>query len=108
MQVIRGGSLRIFSKKLFEDSPNLFLFGTATSWFDKDEGTWNYQNFATGKKEDKTVILPWMGLEVTMLDHKERKVPSLVPTEVLPIQKNNEMIKGQTRALGSHQRVAHR
>lgn len=99
MQVIRGGSLRIFSKKLFEDSPNLFLFGTATSWFDKDEGTWNYQNFTTGKKEDKTVILPWMGLEVTMLDHKERKVPGLVPTEVLPIQKNNEMIKGQTRAL---------
>ncbi len=96
MKVIRGGSLRVFSKKLFEDSPNLFLFGTATSWYDKDEKTWNFQDFV---KEDKTALLPWMGLEVTMMEHNENQVPSLVPTEVLPIQKNNQMIKGQTRAL---------
>ena len=96
MQVMRGGTLRIFSKKLFEDSPNLFLFGEATSWFDKDEKKWNYQHFI---KEDKTVHLPWMGLEVTLTDHVLHKVPTLVPTEVLPIQKNNQMIKGQTRAL---------
>ena len=96
MKVIRGGSLRIFSKQLFEDSPNLFLFGTATSWFDKDEGKWNFQDF---QKEDKTALLPWMGLEVTMMEHNDNQVPSLVPVEVLPIQKNNQMIKGQTRAL---------
>lgn len=95
MKVMRGGSLRIFSKKLFEDSPNLFLFGTATSWYDKDEKKWNYHDFI----KDKTVHLPWMALEVTMMDHKTNEVPTLVPVEVLPIQKKNQMIKGQTRAL---------
>ncbi len=96
MKVMRGGSIRIFSKKLFEDSPNLFLFGSATSWYDKDEELWNFHDYS---KDGKTVVLPWMALEVTMMDHKEFEVPTMIPTEVLPIQKKNQMIKGQTRAL---------
>lgn len=98
MEAVRGGALRIFSKKLFEKSPNLFLFGQATSWYDKDEDKWNFQSF-TASKDSKTAFLPWMGLEVTLLEHSENKVPTLMPTEVLPIQKNNEVIKGNTRAL---------
>lgn len=95
MKVKRGAELRIFSKKLFEEKPNLFLFGEATAFYDKDEDQWSQRPL----KKGEPVEIPWMGFELVLEEHQTTKVPALVPTKVLPIQKNNEMIKGSTRAL---------
>lgn len=95
MKVKRGAELRVFSKTLFEEKPNLFLFGKATSFYDKDEEKWFQKNL----KKGVPIEIPWMGFELVLDEHQERKVPMLEPTKVLPIQKNNEIIKGNTRAL---------
>lgn len=95
MQVDRNSSLRIFSKKLFEEKPNLFLFGKSSAFYDKDEEKWFSHNLEKGK----TLEVPWMGFKLVLEEHKEKQVPMLMPQKVLPIQKNNEMIRGSTRAL---------
>jgi hypothetical protein len=95
MKVMRGAQLRIFSKKLFEEKPNLFLFGETTAFFDKDEEKW----FSKPLKQGTPLEVPWMGFELVLDEHKPDLVPTLLPTKILPIQKNNEMIKGGTRAL---------
>jgi len=95
MEVNRGAELRIFSKKLFEEKPNLFLFGESTAFYDKDEEKWSSHALTKGSP----VEIPWMGFELVLENHKETKVPTLLPEAVLPIQKNNEMIRGSTRAL---------
>lgn len=95
MKVQRGAELRIFSKKLFEEKPNLFLFGKSTAYYDKDEEKW----IAADLNQSVPHELPWMGFELVLENHQINKVPSLIPKGVLPIQKNNEIIKGSTRAL---------
>lgn len=95
MQVNKESALRIFSKTLFEEKPNLFLFGETTAFYNKDEDQW----FAHNLKKGVPIEIPWMGFELVIEDHKENQVPILLPKEVLPIQKNNEMVKGGTRAI---------
>lgn len=94
-QVNKNGSLRIFSRKLFEKEPNLFLFGDNLSYFDKDNSQWLLKKFDHTKK----VELPWMGFTIELTEHKTVEVPTYIPTYTLPIQKNNKMIKGGIRAL---------
>lgn len=95
MKVQRGAELRIFSKKLFEKKPNLFLFGESTAYYDKDEDKWLQAPLNRNQPHE----LPWMGFELVLEEHQVNKVPALIPQSVLPIQKNNEIIKGATRAL---------
>lgn len=95
MQVKRGSPIRVFSKGLFEDKANLFLFGEFAAFYDKDQGQW----FGHELKIGSPIEVPWMGFQLSLDAHERTKVPYLQPMEVTPIQKNNEMIKGGTRAL---------
>ncbi|MCR9204909.1 MAG: cytochrome c biogenesis protein ResB [Halobacteriovoraceae bacterium] len=95
MEVNKKSQLRIFSKQLFEEKPNLFLFGESSAFYDKDEEKW----FSHNLKQGVPLEIPWMGFELVLEDHKEEKVPMLIPEKVYPIQKNNEMVQGGTRAI---------
>lgn len=95
LQTVQNSPIRAFGQKLFEERPNLFLFGKSASFFDKEEKKWTSIDLATGRPEN----LPWMGFELTLLEHQERKVPTFVPVSVLPIQKNGQLIHGTDRAL---------
>jgi hypothetical protein len=47
----------------------------------------------------KAVELPWMGFEITHLKTEYLKKPELTPYYVKPVQDNNQIIKGSTRAI---------
>lgn len=91
---ISDSKFRVFSKELFENSPNLFLFGEEVAFYDKDEKKWFLHPISKQKKLD----LPWMGFELTLLNHHTDKIPTYVPKYVIPIQKNGQLLKGSTRA----------
>ena len=95
MKVLRGSHLRVFSQSLFEKRPNLFLFGKSTAFYDKDEEKWFWKSF-NGKD---SIDLPWMGFTIRLLAHEKEKVPSLIPEYTRPIQKNNQLIKGNSKAV---------
>lgn len=88
--------LRIFSTKHFEESPNLLLFGKKLAYFEKDEEAWTTKEL---KNIGSKIELPWMGFELTLLNHLEAGYPYKEVVPVLPIQKNNQMVKGGTRAV---------
>ncbi|WP_127717528.1 cytochrome c biogenesis protein ResB [Halobacteriovorax sp. HLS] len=94
LEVIKDSHLRIFSKKLFQDKPNLFLFGREIAYYSDDK--WTVQKF---KSDSDILELPWMGFELILKDHEENKFPSFKPVAVRPIQKNGQLIKGQTKAI---------
>ncbi|GAB4019888.1 MAG: hypothetical protein Fur0010_22240 [Bdellovibrio sp.] len=94
-QSVQNSPLRAFGQKLFEERPNLFLFGKSASFYHKDSDTWESVDLAQGKAVD----LPWMGFTLTLIEHQDKKVPSYIPVPVLPIQKNGQLIKGLDRAL---------
>jgi hypothetical protein len=94
--VKRDAPLRLFNRALFEEEPNLFLFGELIAFFDRDELTWMKKEFAT----DKNLLeLPWMGLTLRLVRHETELVPRRTPEYTWPIQKNNELIQGRERAL---------
>ena len=95
MQVIQDSPYRVFSKQLFKSKPTLFVFGPYHAYFNKDENQWQGGLL----EEKKSVELPWMGFELTLLQHQATKVPGFEATPIIPIQKNGEIIKGGTRAL---------
>ncbi len=95
MKVVRDAPLRVFSKKLFESKPTLFLFGDGLAYYDKDEAAWSGGPLSLGEPAQ----LPWMGFELTMLKHQANKVPGFNAVSVLPVHKNGEILKGGTRAL---------
>ncbi len=91
---IPDSKYRIFSKGIFETSPNLFLFGKQVAYYDKDDKKWSVKPIKTKESLD----LPWMGFELTLLNHHTDKVPAYIPQYTIPIQKDGKMIKGGTRA----------
>ncbi len=96
MQIKKGSESRVFSKKIFEEKPHLFLFGKALAFYNKEEKVWvTNQLNELGKAE----ILPWMGSEITLMKHVDDKVPTNSPTPVVPIQQNGQLVKGNIRAL---------
>ncbi|MBH48915.1 MAG: hypothetical protein CME71_12175 [Halobacteriovorax sp.] len=95
MKVVSDSAYRIFSKKLFTTKPTLFVFGKYHAFYDKDEKLWG----GGALEFDQPVSLPWMGFELTLLQHHDEKVPGFIPNPIIPIQKNGEIIKGGTRAL---------
>jgi hypothetical protein len=88
----QGSVWRIFSKKLFEDSPHVFLFGKSVAHYDEK---WIFQHFNNSEE----VELPWMNLRVKLLAHHEQLIPALIPKGVVPIQDNNEIIQGKEKAI---------
>tara|TARA_R110002072_G_scaffold276051_1_gene437658 strand:- start:426415 stop:428076 length:1662 start_codon:yes stop_codon:yes gene_type:complete len=96
LNVNQQSSIRVFSKKLFEDKPNLFLFGQKIAFYDKDEQKWEVREFNSNTTK---LDLPWMGFELSLLQHQEKKVPINIPVPTWPIQKNNQLIKGNLKAI---------
>lgn len=91
---ISNSKFRVFAKNIFENSPNLFLFGKKVAYYDKDEKTWSMHPIGIKDKLD----LPWMGFELTLLNHFQDKVPTYIPKYTIPIQKDGKLVKGDTRA----------
>jgi hypothetical protein len=95
MQVDQDSPLRVFSQNLFESKPNLFVFGETAGYFDRDEKHW-----VTGQvSKTEPLSLPWMGLQIVLLEHRDSDVPEATPEYTIPIQKNGQVIKGNERAL---------
>ncbi len=95
-QVDQKSVIRIFSKKIFEEKPNLFLFGKKVAFYTKADQKWSVQDI---ELKGKGVQLPWMGAEIFLTDHQDKLVPFNLPIETLPIQKNGSIIKGDLRAV---------
>ena len=94
MNVVAGGNWRTFSKNLFTGKPALFLFGRSLAYHNKEEGRW-----VSDELGKEPIDLPWMGFSLSLLDHSDDRVPDYKPISAMPIQKDNELIKGTVRAL---------
>jgi hypothetical protein len=88
--------IRSFSKKLFEEKPNLFLFGKKAAFYNKNENAWKMVDLAV---HGPAATLPWMNAEISLTDHQEKLVPFNLPISTIPIQKNGSLIKGDLRAV---------
>ncbi|EQC47653.1 ResB-like domain protein [Bacteriovorax sp. BSW11_IV] len=100
---MQNAEYRVFSKKLFEEKPYLFLFGDKAAYYDKNADTpkWVTKNFEGAKR---SMELPWMGFTLELVRHEPTRVPVYEPEATLPIQKNGSIIKGDLRALKIHVR----
>jgi hypothetical protein len=95
-QVDQKSSVRALSKKLFEEKPSLFLFGKKLAFFTKEDKKWHVQSIS---EKGKSVSLPWMGAEISLIKHEDKLVPFNIPVATIPIQKNGALIKGDIRAI---------
>lgn len=86
---------RIFSKKFFEQSPHLFLFGKHVAYFNKKTSLWEGRSIDLNQE----VELPWMGFKVSLLEHRADAYAIMVPTYVKPTQENSRIIEGEMKAI---------
>ena len=86
---------RIFSKKFFEQSPHLFLFGKHVAYFNKKTSLWEGRSIDLNQE----VELPWMGFKVSLLEHRADAYAIMVPTYVKPTQENSRIIEGDMKAI---------
>jgi len=96
MKVMEGSHIKVFSKRLFDKSPNLFLFGSTAAFFNKNLPTpkWEFKEL-----KDKPAALPWMGFNIRLIRHETSTYPTYIPKSVLPIQDKGQLITGNVRAL---------
>lgn len=95
MELNESSPFRVFSKKLFEKAPHLFLFGKHVAFFNKEKNLWEGSPVEINGEVD----LPWMGFKVRLLEHRTDAYATMVPTYVKPIQENSEVIVGNMKAL---------
>lgn len=95
LELDHNSPYRIFSKKLFEKNPHLFLFGKSVAFYNRDTSKWESYPMALSKE----VALPWMGFKVRLLEYREDAYPTMVPGYVKPIQENGQIIKGDLKAV---------
>lgn len=95
LELSESSPYRIFSKKLFEKSPHLFLFGESVAFYNKETTQWESHAI----KKDGEVALPWMGFKVKLLNHRIDAYPTLLPKYVRPIQDNGQVITGNMKAI---------
>jgi hypothetical protein len=95
MELSENSPFRIFSKKLFEKSPHLFLFGKNVAFFEKEKSLWK----ASPIEINGEVELPWMGFKVKLLEHRTDAYPSMTPQYVTPVQDNGQVITGNIKAV---------
>lgn len=86
---------RVFSKKLFEKNPHLFLFGKHVAFFNKETSLWE----GSPVELNKEVELPWMGFKVRLLEHRSDAYATMTPAYIKPIQENSNIIEGNMKAL---------
>lgn len=95
MELSENSPFRVFSKKLFEKSPHLFLFGKSAAFFDKNTNKWEAKKFDVGGE----IELPWMGFKVKLLEHRADAYPNMTPHYIKPIQDNGQVISGNMKAI---------
>lgn len=95
MQLNERSAFRIFSKKLFEKSPHLFLFGERAAFYNKETNKWESHEVKAGQE----VELPWMGFKVKTLEHKIDAYPTMIPQFLKPTQDNGQVISGNMKAI---------
>jgi hypothetical protein len=86
---------RIFSKKLFEKSPHLFVFGEGAAWYDKNTGVWESKPI----KVNDELELPWMGFKLRLLNFTTDSYPTMTPKLVKPIQDQGQTVVGNMKAV---------
>jgi hypothetical protein len=96
LQTDEKSVIRAFSKKLFEEKPNLFLFGKKAAFYSKADKSWKMVDLVV---KGPSAILPWMGAEISLTEHQDKLVPFNLPIPTIPIQKNGTLIKGDIRAV---------
>lgn len=85
---------RVLSKQLFEDKPNLFIFGNFVAFFDKIEKKWTMHPL-----ENSIVNLPWMGFKMRTLAYSQTAYPVEIPVYTKPTQEDGKIIKGDMKAV---------
>lgn len=88
---------RVMSKQVFtkQNSNNLFLFGEHAVFYSKGRKKWIKKSL----KDNKLAKLPWMNFQLRLLKHERGLFPIEEPYSVIPIQDNNEIIKGGIKAV---------
>ena len=95
-QILASSPVKVFSKKPFTSKPHLLLFGQKAAFFLKDEKKWEVQSLAV---KSQSVDLPWMGFELSLLRHEEKRIPTLTPEYVLPLQLQGKIVRGGEQAV---------
>ncbi|MCB9062920.1 MAG: cytochrome c biogenesis protein ResB [Halobacteriovoraceae bacterium] len=97
LQQNKLGNLRIFSKGVFKNSPNLFIFGKKIAFFQEigESAKWQVKDLNLSTP----VGLPWMGSKLQLLRHEETAVPRYIPNFTMPIQSNGNLVKGDQKAV---------
>lgn len=85
---------RVLSKKIFEDKPNLFIFGNEVAFYKQKKKKWIVKSL-----KDGPVKLPWMGFKVRLLSYSNNSYPILRPVYTKPTQENGEVVKGGMKAV---------
>lgn len=97
LEVDEDSPYRVFSKKLFESSPHLFLFGDAVAFFNKDEQKWSWHEMKPNDSE--AIDLPWMGSQLKLLKNSFELAPKKIPTAKTPVQEDGSLIVGKDKAI---------
>ncbi len=90
---ITDSHLKVFGLKMFENGPELFLFGPSLSYFDKVEKKWVL------KEIEKKISLPWMNFTLELKKHSKEEFPQKVPRFTFPLQQKGQLKKGDLKAL---------
>ncbi|MBT5093785.1 MAG: hypothetical protein HOM21_06060 [Halobacteriovoraceae bacterium] len=93
--VVQSATMKIFSKKIFQSKPNLFLLGKKAAYYDADDERWIISEI----KANEALELPWMGFKLDLLETRITKVPKLVPEYTFPRQENSKITIGDQKAV---------
>lgn len=96
LKPMKDSPIKVFNKSMFEDRPNLFLFGESLAYYLKDEKRWEVKPFSP---TNKIIELPWMGFRLSLEKYHQSKYPKMVPSYVTPIQKNSQLVSGTIKAI---------
>lgn len=97
-QLDESSPYRVFSKKLFEKTPHLFLFGKGAAYFDKNSQKWSAYKIELNNE----IELPWMGFKIRLLEFRDDAYASMNPHYTKPVQDNGQTIKGDLKAVQIH------
>jgi hypothetical protein len=86
---------RIFSRKIFEGSPHLFIFGAHIAYFDPNDEKWVTKEGTIGDIH----TLPWMGFQLKVIRFDLANYPKKIPSYTKPIQDNGNMVAGKLKAV---------
>lgn len=94
LSTIPESNIRVFSKKLFQEKPNLFIFGNKVSYYSKRKKAWLVRGFS-----EKPLTLPWMGFKLQKLKVTKSDFPVQIPVYTKPIQESGKIIEGDIQAV---------